>query len=51
MTERAAAQALYDETYENYRDYVNPPLARVMKLSGSPLEVSAAGVDDRRSHR
>ena len=40
----AAAQALYDETYENYRDYVNPPLARVMKLSGSPVAVSASGV-------
>jgi putrescine aminotransferase len=38
-----AAQALYDETYENYRDFVNPPLARVMKLSGSPVAVSAAG--------
>jgi putrescine aminotransferase len=43
VTDGPAAQALYDETYENYRDYVNPPLARVMKLSGSPLEVSAAG--------
>jgi putrescine aminotransferase len=39
----AAAQALYDETYANYRDFVNPPLARVMKLSGSPVAVSAAG--------
>ncbi|MGH7716384.1 MAG: aspartate aminotransferase family protein [Vulcanimicrobiaceae bacterium] len=38
-----AKQSPYDETYENYRDYVNPPLARVMKLSGSPLEVSAHG--------
>ena len=38
-----AKQSLYDETYENYREYVNPPLARVMKLSGSPLEVSAHG--------
>jgi len=37
------AQSLYDETYENYRDYVNPPLARVMKLSGAPLEVRALG--------
>jgi putrescine aminotransferase len=37
------AQALFDETFENYRDYVNPPLARVMKLSGSPLEMSATG--------
>lgn len=43
MVDAAAAQALYDETYENYRDYVNPPLARVMKLSGSPVEVSADG--------
>ncbi len=36
-------QALYDETYENYRRYVNPPLARVMKVSGSPVEVRARG--------
>lgn len=36
-------QALYDETYENYRQYVNPPLARVMKVSGSPVEVRAQG--------
>jgi len=34
---------LYDETYENYRQFVNPPLARVMKLSGSPVEVRASG--------
>ena len=38
-----SAQALYDETYENYKEFVNPPLARVMKLSGSPLEVRAHG--------
>jgi putrescine aminotransferase len=44
VTDGADAQALYDETYENYREYVNPPLARVMKLSGSPVEVSAEGV-------
>ena len=31
------------EAFENYRDHVNPPLARVMKLSGSPVEVSASG--------
>jgi putrescine aminotransferase len=42
--ERAAAPAeLYAEAYENYRLYLNPPLARVMKLSGSPVEVSADG--------
>jgi putrescine aminotransferase len=35
--------ALYEEAYENYRLYLNPPLARVMKLSGSPVEVSADG--------
>ena len=36
-------QALYDETYDNYRRYVNPTLARVMKVSGSPVEVHAQG--------
>ena len=39
----ASAAALYDETYENYRRYLNPPLARVMKVSGSPVEVRAQG--------
>ena len=38
-----APQALYEETYDNYRQYVNPPLARVMKVSGSPVEVRARG--------
>jgi len=36
-------QALVDEVYENYKKYVNPPLARVMRLSGSPVEVRAQG--------
>uniref|UniRef100_E6Q5H2 Putrescine:2-oxoglutaric acid aminotransferase,PLP-dependent n=1 Tax=mine drainage metagenome TaxID=410659 RepID=E6Q5H2_9ZZZZ len=39
----ANAAALSDEVFENYRRYVNPPLARVMKLSGSPIEVRAEG--------
>lgn len=39
----ATPQALYDETFENYKQYVNPPLARVMKVSGSPVEVRAQG--------
>jgi putrescine aminotransferase len=39
----ASPAALYDETYENYRAHLNPPLARVMKLSGSPVEVRAQG--------
>jgi len=38
-----SAGALADEVFENYRRYVNPPLARVMKLSGSPIEVRAEG--------
>ncbi|HTX57655.1 MAG TPA: aminotransferase class III-fold pyridoxal phosphate-dependent enzyme, partial [Candidatus Acidoferrales bacterium] len=36
-------QDLASEAFENYKDYVNPPLARVMKLSGSPVEVRARG--------
>ncbi len=39
----ASPAALSDEVFENYRRYVNPPLARVMKLSGSPIEVRAEG--------
>ncbi len=38
-----SAEELYAETYENYKNYVNPPLARVMKVSGSPVEVRARG--------
>ncbi|GAC1499012.1 MAG: aspartate aminotransferase family protein [Vulcanimicrobiaceae bacterium] len=34
---------LYDEVYENYKSFVNPTLARVMKVSGSPVEVRAGG--------
>ena len=39
----ATPQALAEETYENYKQYVNPPLARVMKLSGCPVETRAQG--------
>ncbi|HEY0394334.1 MAG TPA: aspartate aminotransferase family protein [Candidatus Elarobacter sp.] len=35
--------ALYDEVTDDYRAHVNPPLARVMKVSGSPVEVRAEG--------
>jgi len=38
-----AATDLLAEAYENYRSYLNPPLARVMKLSGSPAEVYGSG--------
>jgi putrescine aminotransferase len=39
----ATPQELAAEVYENYKEFVNPPLARVMKLSGSPVEVRASG--------
>ncbi len=38
-----SARDLEAEVFEDYRRYVNPPLARVMKLSGSPIEVRAQG--------
>jgi len=34
---------LAQEAFDNYRAYINPPLARVMRLSASPVEVSADG--------
>ena len=39
----SSPQELAAEVYENYKEFVNPPLARVMKLSGSPVEVRARG--------
>ncbi|HVN68749.1 MAG TPA: aminotransferase class III-fold pyridoxal phosphate-dependent enzyme [Candidatus Binatia bacterium] len=39
----ATPEALAAETYENYKEFVNPALARVMKVSGSPVEVRASG--------
>jgi putrescine aminotransferase len=39
----ATPQELAAEVYENYKEFVNPSLARVMKLSGSPVEVRAQG--------
>jgi putrescine aminotransferase len=39
----AGAQALYDEAYENYKSFLNPALARVMKLSGAPVAMRARG--------
>jgi putrescine aminotransferase len=40
---RSLTEDLAAETFENYKNYINPPLARVMKLSGSPVEVRASG--------
>lgn len=39
----ATPEELAAEVYENYKEFLNPPLARVMKLSGSPVEVRASG--------
>lgn len=39
----ATPQDLVAEVFDAYKNYVNPPLARVMKLSGSPVEVRAQG--------
>jgi putrescine aminotransferase len=39
----ASAAELASEVFENYKQFLNPPLARVMKLSGSPVEVRAGG--------
>jgi putrescine aminotransferase len=39
----ATPAELTAEVFENYKSYVNPPLARVMKISGSPVEVRASG--------
>ena len=39
----SSPQELAAEVFENYKQFVNPPLARVMKLSGSPVEVRARG--------
>ena len=43
MTREMVREDLAAEAFENYKNYVNPPLARVMKLSGSPVEVRAQG--------
>jgi putrescine aminotransferase len=40
---RGTVEDLAAEAFENYKNFVNPPLARVMKLSGSPVEVRASG--------
>ncbi|MBV8153464.1 MAG: hypothetical protein JOY98_03535, partial [Candidatus Eremiobacteraeota bacterium] len=39
----SSPQELVAEVFENYKEFVNPPLARVMKISGSPIEVRARG--------
>ncbi|MBC5823617.1 MAG: aspartate aminotransferase family protein [Candidatus Eremiobacteraeota bacterium] len=35
--------SLFDDVYASYKDFVNPPLARFMKLAGAPVEMRASG--------
>jgi putrescine aminotransferase len=35
--------SLFDKVYADYKEYVNPPLARFMKMAGAPVEDRAQG--------
>jgi putrescine aminotransferase len=35
--------SLFDTVYAAYKEYVNPPLARFMKMAGAPVETKARG--------
>lgn len=35
--------SLFDTVYTAYKEFVNPPLARFMKMAGAPVEVRARG--------
>src|SRR5215472_3020991 len=37
-------QALFDAVYTAYKEFLNPPLARFMKVAGAAIEVRAEGV-------
>jgi putrescine aminotransferase len=39
----AEQTSLFDKVYADYKEYVNPPLARFMKLAGAPVEERAQG--------
>jgi putrescine aminotransferase len=44
MTHEAQDQAsLFDAVYAAYKEFINPPLARFMKLAGAGVEVDARG--------
>ena len=36
-------RSLFDTVYAAYKEYVNPPLARFMKVAGAPIEVEGRG--------
>jgi putrescine aminotransferase len=43
MTSRDDQLALFDYVYTAYKEFINPPLARFMKIAGAPIEVRARG--------
>lgn len=44
MTQQAQDQAsLFDAVYAAYKEFINPPLARFMKIAGAGVEVEAHG--------
>src|SRR6202140_2415933 len=43
MTSRDDQNALFDDVYTAYKEFINPPLARFMKMAGAPIEVRARG--------
>jgi len=40
---REEQAALFDDVYAAYKEFINPPLARFMKMAGSAVEVEARG--------
>jgi putrescine aminotransferase len=36
--------SLFDNVYAAYKEYINPPLARFMKVAGAPIESHARGI-------
>jgi len=45
MTHEAQDQAsLFDAVYSAYKEFINPPLARFMKIAGAGIEMEARGV-------
>jgi hypothetical protein len=44
VTHEAQDQAsVFDAVYAAYKEFINPPLARFMKLAGAGVEVDARG--------
>jgi putrescine aminotransferase len=44
MASRDDQTSLFDSVYTAYKEFINPPLARFMKVAGAPIEVRGRGV-------